>query len=92
MEPLFEAKATVNEILTAYNIYRIDQENYKAEIVKDEDSDYNTSAPEELTLTKNHGTWTTHDNNNIDLVATLGIEIDVFNNGYGALLGRIGVR
>ena len=92
MEPLFEAKATVNEILTTYNIFRIDRENYKAIIVKDEDSNYNTTAPEELTLTKDDGKWKTRDNDNVELGATLGIEIDVFNNGYGALLGRIGVR
>lgn len=92
MEPLFEAKATFNEQITIYNIYRIHPEKYKAQIVLKESTKSDKDAPSELVLFKKNGTWQAEDNTNLELSTTLGIEIDVFNHGYGDLLGRIGVR
>jgi hypothetical protein len=91
MKPLFEAKATFNKQRTFYKIFRLHPEKYKAQIVAKE-SAYNTTAPEELVLIKNNGTWQTEDSTHKELSSTLGIEIDVFNNGYGDVLGRIGLR
>ena len=91
MQPLFEAKATFDERITVYNIFRIGPEKYKAQIVIDEGAKNEATAPAEMILTKDQGTWHIEDNNYDELGATLGAEIDVFNNGYGELLGRIGV-
>ena len=91
MEPLFEAKVTINEVLISYNIYRITQEKYKAELMPNHDSDTSVEAPSEFTLEKKENKWCTADGNYTDIVSTLGTEIDVFNYGYGDLLGRIGV-
>ncbi|HEX8462342.1 MAG TPA: hypothetical protein VF623_12965 [Segetibacter sp.] len=91
MEPLFEAKATINQQLTSYNIYRINQEKYKAELMLTEDAEISADVPSELTLVRKDNKWCTDDNSNPGLAATLGTEIDVFNYGYGDLLGRIGV-
>ena len=92
MEPLFEAKATFDGRLRVYNIFRTSPESYKAQFVPGEDDEEATTAPAELLLTRDNGSWQTEDNKYNDLGSTLGIEIDVFNNGYGDLLGRIGVR
>jgi len=92
MEPLFEAKVTYNGRYELYNVYRLETEKYKAQLIINEDSD-DTGAPKELTMFKdNNNTWHTDDKNCTELCSTLGIEIDVFNTGYGELLGRIGVR
>jgi hypothetical protein len=90
MDPLFEAKALFDDQYALYNIYRIEPEKYKAERVIDEEENTDSSAPMELIVSKNNGKWETDDKSLIDLGATLGIEIDAFNYGYGALLGRIG--
>ncbi len=90
MELLFEAKAITNEQTILYNIFRLQPEKYKAEIILEENAD--TSSPAELVLIKNNETWQSEDNSHPQLCATLGAEIDVFNHGYGDLLGRIGVR
>lgn len=90
MELLFEAKAITNEQTILYNIFRLQPEKYKAEIILEENAD--TTSPAGLVLIKNNETWQSEDNTYSELSATLGAEIDVFNNGYGDLLGRIGVR
>ena len=90
-EPLFEAKITYNEQLELYNIFRIDGEKYKAKLV-DKNGEVISGAPKELTLFKENGKWQTDDTINDTFGSTLGMEIDVFNTGYGDLLGRIGVR
>jgi len=92
MEPLFEAKTTFDERMTLYNIFRIGKEKYKAEMVNNKNDRHETTAPRELILTKNNYTWQTENSDYAELGATLGAEIDAFNNGYGDLLGRIGVR
>jgi hypothetical protein len=92
MEPLFEAKARVNEQLTLFNVYRLTVDKYKVEPKRDEDIDSSNDAPEELTLHKQKGQWITEDTLYTALGCTIGTEIDVFNNGYGGLLGRIGDR
>jgi hypothetical protein len=92
MAPLFEAKARVNEQLTLFNVYRLTVDKYKVELKWGEDIDSSNYAPEELTLHKQKGQWITDDMQYIDLGCTIGTEIDVFNNGYGGLLGRIGDR
>lgn len=92
MKPLFEAKARYADKYALYNIYRVEPGKYKAELITDENGDFDSSAPNELLLSKNDGEWQTEDATFKELGGTLGIEIDVFNNGYGALLGRIGVE
>lgn len=92
MELLFEAKAITNEQKTLYNIFRLQPERYKAEMILEEDADIDKTFPAELILIKNNESWQSEDNNYPELSATLGAEIDVFNNGYGDLLGKIGVR
>jgi len=90
MELLFQAKAIINEDTVLYNIFRLESEKYKAEIVLEENTD--TTFPERLILMKNNETWQSEDKAYPQLSAILGDEIDVFNYGYGDLLGRIGVR
>ena len=90
MEPLFEAKALYADQYVLYNIYRLGTEKYRAQLVTDEEGDYDPGAPKELVLSKNNRGWHIEDSSFKDLGNTLAIEIDVFNNGYGALLGRIG--
>lgn len=92
MELLFEAKAIINEETLLYNIFEAQPEKYKAEIVLKENIDSNTNAPDELILIKNNKTWQSEDNTYPELSAALGAEIDVFNDGYGDLLGRIGIQ
>lgn len=92
MEPLFEAKARFNEAIVSYNIFRIDNDNYEASLLSPEDANFPTSAPGRLKLTKTREEWLIDDEAHKQLGATLGIEIDVFNTGYGDLLGRIGVN
>ena len=92
MKILFEAKAIINNQIIFYNIFRIQSEKYKAEMVLREDIESNPTLPAELVLIKKNGTWETEDKKNTELSVTLGTEIDVFNYGYGDLLGRIGVR
>lgn len=92
MELLFEAKAIINEETFLYNIFRMPPEKYKAEMVLEENNDTDTTFPAELVLIKKNETWQAEDKAYPELSATLGTEIDVFNNGYGDLLGRIGVR
>jgi hypothetical protein len=92
MEPLFEAKASYGDQYALYNVHRLDHEKYKAELISHDTGNTDAPAPAELILSKKNGTWQTDDNQVSELISTIGIEIDVFNNGYGALLGRIGVR
>ncbi len=92
MEPLFEAKATYKKELAIFNIFRIEEDKYKAELVANEEDPYATDVPKELVIEKKSGNWQTDRESYKELGSTLGIEIDVFNNGYGDLLGRIGVR
>ena len=92
MSPLFEAKASVQDQYALYNIFRLDLDKYKAELISDKNEEYHSSAPRELIISKNNGKWNSENQLFEDLVATIGVEIDVFNNGYGALLGRIGVE
>lgn len=92
MEPLFEAKATYKEELATFNIFRLEEEKYKAELVQNEDKPYTTDVPKELVVEKLSGQWQTDRVDFKELGSTLGVEIDVFNSGYGDLLGRIGVR
>ncbi len=91
MEPLFEAKASYNGRYQLYNVYRVEPEKYKAQLILNGDGN-DTGAPRELTIFKNNHAWHTVEENYNELGSTIGIEIDVFNNGYGELLGRIGVR
>jgi hypothetical protein len=91
MEPLFEAKALYADEYALYNVYRLEAEKYKAELIVDKDGSYDAAAPMELIVTKKNGQWYTEDPAFNELGATIGIEIDTFNNGYGALLGRIGI-
>jgi hypothetical protein len=91
MEPLFEAKAHFDERLATYNVYRVEPQKYKAQLVAEDDEyDNNLLPPAELLLVKRDGRWETEGDQFIELVSTLGLEIDAFNNGYGAILGRIG--
>lgn len=92
MEPLFEAKAVFNDEYAIYNIYRVGGESYKAQLIKDEDTPSDTGAPPELLMSKLNGEWQVENATYKELATTLATEIDVFNNGYGALLGRIGIR
>lgn len=92
MNPLFEAKVSVEDQYALYNIFRLDSNKYKAELIMDDNGEFYALAPRELILTKNNGKWQSEDASFEELVKTIGIEIDVFNNGYGALLGRIGVK
>ena len=91
MEPLFEAKALYENEYALYNIFRIAPGRYKAQLITDEEGNFDAAAPIELTVCKKEGQWHPEDNAFYELAATLGIEIDAFNNGYGALLGRIGI-
>lgn len=91
MEPLFEAKALYANDYALYNIFRIGRDEYRAELIADENDNSPVSAPAELILSKNNGEWEIQDREFHELGGTLGVEIDAFNNGYGALLGRIGV-
>jgi len=91
MKPLFEAKALYAEEYALYNIYRLEPEKYKAQLIYDQNDNYDPLAPVELVVTKQNGQWKTHDERYSELGSTIGIEIDVFNNGYGDILGRIGV-
>ena len=95
MEPLFEAQATVNEKLTSYNVYRLSENTYKITLKHNEDDDDAenlTGAPAEFTMKKTDGKWCTEAISYGELCSTIGTEIDVFNYGYGDLLGRIGVN
>ena len=92
MERLFEAKATFNDQLISYNIFRLGTDQYKATLMTAEDANFPTSAPAEILIEKKAGQWQSSDQVHKELSATLSIEIDVFNNGYGDLLGRIGQR
>ncbi len=92
MELLFEAKAITNEQKTLYNIFRLQPERYKAEMILEENADIDKTSPSELILIKNNETWQSEDDTYPELSAALGAEIDVFNYGYGDLLGRIGVK
>lgn len=92
MKVLFEAKARIKQQMVLYNIFRLQPEKYKAVIALKANTDNDQAAPSEVVLIKKNGAWQTEDNTNAVLAGTLGIEIDVFNNGYGDLLGRIGVR
>jgi hypothetical protein len=92
MEPLFEAKALYDNEYALFNIYRVEREKYKAELIDDKSEETASTAPRELILSKKDGKWHIEDSRFNELGSTLGIEIDTFNNGYGALLGRIGVR
>jgi hypothetical protein len=92
MEPLFEAKATYNEQLTLFNVFRLAANKYKVERKIDGETNDAGSGPTQLTLEKTGGQWITDDANYTDLGCTIGTEIDVFNIGYGDLLGHIGVR
>lgn len=58
----------------------------------EENNDTDTTFPAELVLIKNDEIWQSEDKAYPELSSTLGDEIDVFNSGYGELLGRIGVR
>lgn len=91
MAPLFEAKATFKEQLETYNIYRLELEKYKAELVGSS-AGQDPELPKQVILTKENGSWKTGDGFNTAFAKVLGTEIDVFNTGYGDLLGRIGVR
>lgn len=91
MEPLFEAKALYENEYALYNIYRLEVDKYKAQLITDENGNYDSASPMELIVSKQNGEWQTDDPAFHDLGCTLGIEIDAFNNGYGALLGRIGI-
>jgi hypothetical protein len=88
MEPLFEAKALYVNEYALYNIYRIAPEKYKAQLITDEND---SAAPMELLIIKSNGQWQTEDPAFNELGTTLGVEIDVFNHGYGDILGRIGI-
>ena len=92
MKILFEAKAVINKQIIFYNISRISSEKYKAELILREDVYSNSTLPDGLVLIKKNGSWQTEDNLSNELTATLGTGIDVFNTGYGDLLGKIGVR
>ncbi len=92
MERLFEAKAPFKDQYALYNIYRLTPLEYKAELISDRNGEYDCAAPRELIISKNDGDWQSKDHLFTDLVKTIGVEIDVFNNGYGALLGRIGIE
>lgn len=91
MELLFEAKALYAGEYALYNIYRLDRDTYKAQLITDTNGNYDSAAPMELVVAKQAGKWRSEDSAYGELGATLGIEIDAFNNGYGALLGRIGM-
>ncbi|MCW3080018.1 hypothetical protein [Segetibacter sp.] len=91
MGPLFEAKALYDNEYALYNIYRMEREKYKAELIIDNDEDSKSTAPKELIVSKKDGKWHIEDTRFNELGTTLGVEIDAFNNGYGALLGRIGM-
>lgn len=92
MEPLFEAKALYENEYALYNIFRLERGRYKAQLITDEDGNYDAAAPMELILCKREGQWHPEDNGPNELATTLGMEIDAFNNGYGAILGRIGIE
>lgn len=92
MEPLFEAKALYAGVYALYNIYRLGTEKYKAQLVLDQNGEFDSAAPIEFVISKNGGQWETEDNTYRDLITTIGVEIDTFNHGYGALLGRIGIE
>ena len=92
MEQLFEAKAPFEDQYALYIIYRLTPQEYRAELLPDKDGEYDTAAPKELIVTKNNGNWQSDNAAFGELAKTIGVEIDVFNNGYGALLGRIGVE
>ena len=57
----------------------------------DDEGFNSTEAPTELIVEKKDGMWYTEDKGHNKLASTLGAEIDVFNYGYGDLLGRIEV-
>ena len=83
MDPLFEAKVYVEDQYALYHIYRLDRQQYRAQLVVDKNGDYATAAPTELIVSKNNGRWETNPGEFNHLGSTLGVEIDVFNNGYG---------
>jgi hypothetical protein len=91
MEPLFEAKALVENEYALYNVYRLGPEQYKAELIITENSAVPPLAPPQLVVNKTNGQWLTEDQQFVELGTTIGVEIDVFNNGYGDMLGHIGV-
>ena len=90
MEPLFEAKARVNEQLTLFNVYRLTPDKYRVELKANEDYDYTNNPPQEVILEKKDGQWVAENYQYNELGKTICVEIDVFNIGYGDLLGRIG--
>lgn len=90
MEPLFEAKAPIEDKHAVYNIYRISRKKFSAKLVVDENEEP-IAAPAELVIYKSDGKWNTEDDQFNELGEILGVEIDAFNNGYGALLGKIGI-
>ncbi len=90
MEPLFEAKALVLDDYVLYHIFRLDTKRYRAVLIENEDGTVNDAAPAELIITKDNGSWQTEGERFEELGETIGAEIDAFNNGYGAILGRIG--
>ena len=92
MEPLFEAKATYNEALTFFNVYRLTADKYKVERKDVAETNIASDVPEQLTLEKAGGQWIIDDAQYTDLGCTIGSEIDVFNIGYGDLLGHIGIK
>lgn len=92
MEPLFQAKALWAAQYALYDIFRVDRNKYRAQLITDEDGNYDDAAPLELLITKIDGVWQTEDQTYCELAGTIGIEIDAFNNGYGAILGRIGIE
>lgn len=91
MDPLFEAKALYGNEYASYNIFRMERGRYKAQLITDAEGNYDDAAPMELIVCKRQGQWHPEDNGYHELASTLGVEIDAFNNGYGALLGRIGI-
>ena len=92
MEPLFEAKAAFENQEALYHIFRLSPQKYKAQLIDSEDTDPDFNAPTELIISKLNGSWESEDRSFDELGATLGGEIDMFNSGYGDMLGRIGSR
>lgn len=91
MEPLFEAKAPIGNNYASYSIFRLEKQKYKARLIEDDSTTYQFEPPIELVVSKKDGKWETEGLQFKDLGDTIGMEIDTFNNGYGDLLGRIGI-
>jgi len=90
MSPLFQAKVLYRDEYILYDIFRTGAEDYIAKHVRGEDEQTQSEAPPQLAISKSSGVWKTEGSSDNTLCTTLGLEIDVFNNGYGDLLGRIG--